>query len=155
MLLIDVFNETCKNIAVINGFWAGWGMGTAALEAKLLQRLTAMREAVLFGVFLDLWKAYDALDRERALDLITAYRVGTRTVQILRTYWDKLTMVAKASWYFGRPCKGYQGVTQGDPLSPAIFNMVVDAVIRHWVTVVTPTEADTGGLVLTIIDLAA
>ena len=33
--------------------------------------------------------------------------------------------------------------------------MVGDAVIRHWVTVVTPTEAVTGGLGLTIIDLAA
>ena len=25
-----------------------------------------------------------------------------------------------------------KGVTQGDPLSPTIFNMVVDAVVRHW-----------------------
>ena len=33
--------------------------------------------------------------------------------------------------------------------------MVVNAVIRHWVTVVRPTEAGTGGLGLTIIDLAA
>ena len=28
---------------------------------------------------------------------------------------------------------GIQGVTQGDPLSPTIFNVVVDAVVRHWV----------------------
>ena len=28
------------------------------------------------------------------------------------------------------------GVTQGKPLSPMIFNVFVDAVIRHWVTVV-------------------
>ena len=27
-------------------------------------------------------------------------------------------------------------MTQGDPLSPTIFNMVVDAVVRHWVTMV-------------------
>ena len=33
------------------------GMGTAALEAKLLQQLTAMRETVLFEVFLYLQKA--------------------------------------------------------------------------------------------------
>ena len=25
-------------------------------------------------------------------------------------------------------------MTQGDPLSPIIFNVVVDAVFRHWVT---------------------
>ena len=65
-----------------------------------------MGEAVLFGVFLDLQKAYDALDRERALDLLTAYGVGPRTVRLIRMYWDRLTMVAKAGGCFGLPCKG-------------------------------------------------
>ena len=36
-----------------------------------------------------------------------------------------------------------------------IFNVVVDAVISHWVEVVTPTEVGTGGLGLPIVDLAA
>ena len=31
--------------------------------------------------------------------------------------------------------KGYRVVTQGDPLSPTISNVVVDEVVRHWVTV--------------------
>ena len=32
--------------------------------------------------------------------------------------------------------------------------MVVGAIIRHWVTVVTPSEEGIGGLGLTIIDLS-
>ena len=36
--------------------------------------------------------------------------------------------------YYGKAFKGAWGVTQGDPLSPTIFNVVVDAVVRHWVT---------------------
>ena len=40
-------------------------MGTAALNVKMLQQLMAMREAVLFEVFLDLQKAYDTLDWDR------------------------------------------------------------------------------------------
>ena len=32
--------------------------------------------------------------------------------------------------------KGAWGVAQGDPLSPTIFNAVVDAVVQHWVTMV-------------------
>ena len=39
---------------VLHGFQAGRGMGTATIETKLLQNLTAMREALLFKVFLDL-----------------------------------------------------------------------------------------------------
>ena len=64
-------------------------------------------------------------------------------------------MVAKAGGYFGRPFKGCQGVIQGDPLYSTIFNVVMDAVIHHLVMVVTPSEAETGGLGMTIIDLAA
>ena len=41
------------------------------------------------------------------------------------------------------------------PLSPTIFNGVMDAIIRHWVTMVIPTKAGTGGLGLEIIDLVA
>ena len=64
-------------------------------------------------------------------------------------------MVAKSGGYFGRPFKWYRSVKQGGPLFPTIFNVAIDAIIGHWLTVVTPTETDTGGLVLTIIDLAA
>ena len=46
-------------------------------------------------------------------------------------------------------------MTQGKPLPPKIFNVVVDAVVSHWMMVVTPTDVETGGLGLMIIDLAA
>ena len=40
-------------------------------------------------------------------------------------------MVARASGYYGKAFKGARGVTQGNTLSPTIFNVVVDAVGRH------------------------
>ena len=43
-------------------------------------------------------------------------------------------MVARAGGYYVEDFKGARGVTQGDPLSHTIFNVVVDAVVRHWVT---------------------
>ena len=43
-------------------------------------------------------------------------------------------MVARAGGYYGDAFKGAQGVTQGEPFSPTIFNVVVDAVVRQWVT---------------------
>ena len=45
------------------GFREGRGTGTATLKAKLLQQLAAMKEEFLYVIFLDLTKAYDALDR--------------------------------------------------------------------------------------------
>ena len=62
-------------------------------------------------------------------------------------------MVANSGGYFGRLFKGYRGVTQVNPLSPTIFDVAVDAVIHHWMVVVIQTEAGTGVLGLTTIDL--
>ena len=49
----------------LHGFRAGRGTGTSTLEAKLLQQLAALREEVLYVIFLDLHKAHAALDRSR------------------------------------------------------------------------------------------
>ena len=54
----------------LHGFRAGRGTGTATLEAKLLQQLAAMREEVLYVIFLDLTKAYGALDRSRSQEIL-------------------------------------------------------------------------------------
>ena len=53
-------------------------------------------------------------------------------------------MVARAGGYFGTGFKGERGMTEGDPLSPTIFNVLVDAVVRHWVTLAVE-EAETRG----------
>ena len=42
-------------------------------------------------------------------------------------------MVARVGGYYREAFKGDQVVTQGDPISPTIFNVVVDAVVLHWV----------------------
>ena len=55
---------------VLHRFREGRGTGTATLKAKLLQKLSAMREEVLYVIFLDLTKAYDALDRSRTLEIL-------------------------------------------------------------------------------------
>ena len=97
-----------------------------------------MREEVIYVIFLDLTKAYDALDRSRSLEIFEGYGVGQQVRRLLWAYWSKSMMVERAGGYYGTGFKGERGVTQGDPLSPTIFNVVVDAVVRHWVTPLSP-----------------
>ena len=63
------------------------------------------------------------------MDIIVGYGVGSQTERILRHYWDRLSMVTRAGRDYGNPFKVHLGLTQEDPLSPTIFNMMVDVVI--------------------------
>ena len=61
---------------ILHGFRLGRGTGTASLEAKLLQKIMDMREKVLYNIFLDLHKAYDALNCDLCLDTLAACGAG-------------------------------------------------------------------------------
>ena len=120
---------------LLHGFWAGCGTGTATLEANLIQHLAALREEVLYVIFLDLHKSYESLDISRCLEILEGYGVRPQDCRLLQTYWTRLTMVARAGGYYGIAFRGAFGVTQVDPLFSTIFNVVVDVVVRHWVMV--------------------
>ena len=83
-------------------------------------------------IFLDLSKAYDSLDRQRTLNLLQQYGLGPNLLGLLSTFWHKLQVVPRQGGFYGKPIKSDRGVTQGDPLSPIVFNVVVDAVVREF-----------------------
>ena len=89
----------------------------------------------MYVIFLDLHKSYDALDRYRCLEILEVYGVGPQSCRLLRTYWSRLMMVARVGRYYRTTFKVDWLVTQGDPLSPTIFNVVVDLVVSHMVDV--------------------
>ena len=66
--------------------------------------------------------------------------MGPWVFRLLRQYWVRLTKVDRSGRYFGNPFKVYHGVTQEEPLSPTIFNVVVDVVLQHWFILVALTE---------------
>ena len=45
-------------------------------------------------------------------------------------------MVAREGGYYWLDFQGFREVKKGDLLSPTILNVVVDAVVRHWVEVI-------------------
>ena len=55
-------------------------------------------------------------------------------------------MVAIERGYYDAPFKGLWGVTQGNPLHPKIFGIVVGAVVRHWLEVAVEETSGMEGL---------
>ena len=63
------------------------------------------------------------------MNILAGYGVGPRKLRILRTYWARIQMAAKVGGHYEPVFQSHRGLTQGDPLSPTIFNVAVDAVI--------------------------
>jgi hypothetical protein len=103
-------------------------MGTAILEAKVAQKLAHLEQEPFYGVFLDLKKVFDIMDRERCLLNLEGYGAGPNMVWLIRNFWRDATMVCRLSGNYGGPFRAGGGVTQGGPLSAKLVNILVDAV---------------------------
>jgi hypothetical protein len=60
----------------LHGCRNGQGTGTAVIEAKLTQQLAHIEQAPFYGVFIDLKKAFGAMDMEQCLIILETNRVG-------------------------------------------------------------------------------
>ena len=96
MILNFLFTVSITYHDSLHGFRAGNGTETVTLDFKLLQQVMAIRDEVSHTIFLDLHKAYDALDRSRCPEILEGYGVGPRSLRLLRRYWEILQMVTQA-----------------------------------------------------------
>ena len=130
----------------LHGFLAGRGTGTAILEAKLAVQLAYKEQVPLYGIFIDLHKAFDAMDRGRCIQILRDRGVGEKALRLIARFWKGAQLVCRAGGSYGRKFSAYRGVPQGGPLSPRIFNLMVDAVVREWLKNLLHSEAAVDGI---------
>ena len=102
------------------------------MELKLAQELARIDQDPLFLVFLDLIKAYDTMDRDLLLITREGYGAGPRLCGILEALWDCQQAIPRQNGFHGPALLATRGTTQGGLVSPTLFNVVVDNVIRNW-----------------------
>ena len=77
----------------------------------------------MYGIFLDLRKAFDFMDRERCLAILEDTDVGPCALRLIKSFWDNEVLVCQAAGYYGRVFRSRRGVSQGGSLSSTIFNL--------------------------------
>ena len=152
--IVEVMRKVCaavvncrlkKSVALHNslhGLREDQGTGTATLEANTVQQLDRITHELLLQIFLDARKAYDLLDRGRCLEILRVYGLGPNLDRLLTNNCKLNNIEPKLGKFLGKAFETGRGVKQGNPASPMIFNISVDAVVRAVIDVVcVPQEA--------------
>ena len=92
-------------------------------------------------VFLELRKSYNNLDRSRILQTLEEYRVGPEIRGILDDFWLCQEVLTPQKGYHGPQFRDTRVTNQGRLASPTLFNLPVDGVVRHWLSMKVEDDA--------------
>ena len=101
--------------------------------ATLRMILEQSLECTLYTVFVDFQKAFDSVDREIIWKLMRHYGFPAKIVNIIKQFYQDANCQVIHDGKLTDPCSVEIGVRQGCILSPTIFLIVVDWVMRQQV----------------------
>ncbi len=87
------------------------GTGTGIIEAKLAPQLAQLEQTPFFGIFINLQKAFDAMDWGCCLEILALHGIGPQMKCLIRNFWDTAINVCRAKGNCGWPIKAGRGVT--------------------------------------------
>lgn len=99
---------------------------------KTILRIRAMRNLNTVVTFVDFKKAYDSIDRQTVFLTLEEVGIDKTTRKLVEQTLTDTTSKVKFLGEVSEPFRINTGVRQGDGLSPILFNLVLDKVVREW-----------------------
>lgn len=106
----------------------GCAENIAALAAILFDARTELKQVHV--ITLDVRKAFDTVDHSAMFAVLAGYGVPEKMILYLQTLYREAAVRLEVDREFSDPIHPDRGVRQGDPLSPWIFNLIMNRVLE-------------------------
>lgn len=124
------------------GFRRGRSCMEQILSLKMILKHYNLRTKNIFVSFVDFQKAYDSVDRETLFNTLREYQVDQKTINLIKLTLTNTISKVKFMGEISEPFQITTGVRQGDGISPTLFNIVLDKVMKtFW------KENDSGAII--------
>ena len=121
---------------LIGEYQAGFRPHRSCIEQifnlKSTLKFRAIRNLPTICTFVDFHKAYDSIDRQSLFNILEEYNLDPKTNRLIQQTLTDTTSKIKFAGEISQPFPIKTGVRQGDGLSPLLFNIVLDKVIKEW-----------------------
>jgi len=114
------------------GFRPNRSCSEQIFNLKTILKLRHTRRQPTICTFVDFQKAYDSIDRHSLFQILDEYGLDRKTQSLIK---QTLTDTTSQVKFMGEKSEKFQittGVRQGDGLSPLLFNLALDKVMREW-----------------------
>ena len=81
-------------------------------------------------LFIDFQKAYDSIHRDALWKCMEEFKISTKLINMCKTCVQKTRSVVRIEGTLSSFFENKTGLTQGDPLSPILFNLALQKVIQ-------------------------
>ena len=114
----------------LHAFLPNRGTGDSQFVLRRLVELATAAEVPFYAVFVDFKRAFDSVDRHVLWAALLAYGVDPHLVSMVKVLYDDSGARVRANGCLSDRFPVTAGVRQGCPLSPLLFNVFVDCVLR-------------------------
>ena len=113
------------------GFRSGRGCAELIFVMRQLTEKMIEKGKKMYAVFVDLEKAYDKVCREELWEALRRYGVSGGLLSVIKSMYQASEACVRVDGEMSEWFEVKQGVRQGCPLSPWLFNIFLDMVVRE------------------------
>jgi hypothetical protein len=120
---------------------------------QIIDKVTALKEPLLIN-FIDFRKAFDCIHRMSVWNILRCYGIPEKVIKVIQSFYEDSRCAVRADGEVGEWFQIITGVRQGCVLSPMIFLLVMDWIMKRATDTVTNGLEWVNGERLTDLDFA-